>query len=93
MEHYNLDEHPNEIKKLKKTYKQAIKRRDDIKDTIPTFQEHLKFLESNPVILGKIRDMETTDTFLKIFFSNFTITATNEKTYRGSNVTFKLKEP
>jgi hypothetical protein len=60
---------------------------------LPTFEEYLKLFESTSVILGKIRDMKQMDTFIRIFFSNFTITATGEDFRRGSTVVYKLNEP
>lgn len=37
--------------------------------------------------------MKTMDAFLRIFFSNFTIHPPKDGTFKGSNVTYKLKEP
>ena len=91
--HYDLDKYAQEIDKLKSEYKKNQKRRESIKDSIPTFEEYLKLFESTPVILGKIRDMKVMDTFLRIFFSNFTITATNGDFRKGSKVSYKLNEP
>jgi len=51
------------------------------------------FEHSTPVILGKIRDMKQMDSFLRIFFSNFIITATGKDFRKGSKVSLKLKEP
>lgn len=92
-QHYDLDKHTKQIDKLKTDYKRAIKQKDNIKSTIPTFEEYLKLLETTPVILGKIRDMETMDALLRIFFSNFTIHPAKDGTFRGSTVTYKLNEP
>ena len=89
----SLTKHTKQIDKLKTDYKRAIKQKDNIKSTIPTFEEYLKLLETTPVILGKIRDMETMDALLRIFFSNFTIHPAKDGTFRGSTVTYKLNEP
>lgn len=92
-EHYDLNKYAKEIKKLKKEYQEAIDARDRIKSAIPSFEEYLKLLKSTPVILGKIRDMKTMDTLLRIFFSNFTIHPVKDGTFKGSEVTYKLNEP
>ncbi len=92
-QHYDLDKHAKHINKLKTDYRRAIKQKDNLKATIPTFEEYLKLLETTPVILGKIRNMETMNTLLRIFFSNFTIHPEKDGTFRGSTVAYKLNEP
>jgi DNA invertase Pin-like site-specific DNA recombinase len=92
-DHYDLDKYTKEIERLKSEYKKNQRHRDNIKSSLPTFEEYLKLLESTPVILGKIRDMKTMDTLLRIFFSNFTITAPNGRFDKGSKVSYKLNEP
>lgn len=92
-EHYSLDKHAKEIDKLKIDSKRAMKQRDNIKAAIPTFEEYLKLLQSTPVALGKIRDMETMDALLRIFFSNFTILPAIKGSFKGSTVSYKLNEP
>jgi hypothetical protein len=92
-EHYDLDDHAKKIEKLKAEYKRNIKRRDNIKEAIPSFEEYLKLLETTPVILGKIRDMKVMDSLLRIFFSNFTIEPVQNGTFKGSKVVYKLNEP
>lgn len=92
-EHYDLDKYTKEINKIKKDFANATKRRENIKNAIPTFEEYLKLLESTPVILGKIRDMKTMDVLLRIFFSNFTITPGENSFRKGSTVAYKLNEP
>ena len=51
------------------------------------------FEHSTPVILGKIRDMKQMNSYLRIFFSIFIITATGKDFRKGSKVSLKLKEP
>ena len=92
-DHYDLDKYTKEIEKLKRDYQKNLRRRNNIKDSIPTFEQYLKLFESTPVILGKIRDMKAMDALLRIFFSNFTITATNGDYRKGSQVSYKLNEP
>lgn len=92
-EHYSLDKHAKEIDKLKTDSKRAMQQRDNIKAAIPTFEEYLKLLQSTPVALGKIRDMETMDALLRIFFSNFTILPAIKGSFKGSTVSYKLNEP
>jgi DNA invertase Pin-like site-specific DNA recombinase len=89
-EHYSLDKHAKEIDKLKAASKLAMKQRDNIKNAIPTFEEYLKLLQSAPAALGKIRDMNTMDVLLRIFFS---IHPTTKGTFKGSTVAYKLNEP
>ena len=91
--HYNLDKYTKELEQLKADYDKNLRRRDNIKNSIPTFEEYLKLFESTPVILGKVRDMKEMDALLRIFFSNFTITATNGDFRKGSQVLYKLNEP
>lgn len=92
-DHYDLDKYNREIEKIKREYSKALKRKDNIKGAIPTFEEYLKLLETTPVILGKIRDMKAMDALLRIFFSNFTITPGENGFRKGSTVTYKLNEP
>lgn len=92
-DHYDLDKHVKAINKLKSEYKRAVRQKDNIKAAIPTFEEYLKLLHSAPVVLGKIRDMKTMDTLLRIFFSKFTVHPVTEKSFKGSTVSYKLNEP
>lgn len=92
-DHYDLDKYSKEIEKLRNDYQKNIRIRDNIKDSIPTYEQYLKLFESTPVILGKIRDMKAMDTLLRIFFSNFTVTAINGSFNKGSKVSYKLNEP
>ena len=92
-EHYDLSKYSKEVEKMKKEYNTAIKRRDNIKAAIPTFEQYLKLLQTTPDILGKIRDMKTMDALIKIFFSNFTITPGPDGFRKGSQVSYKLNEP
>ena len=92
-DHYDLDKYAKEVNKLKDNYKRSLRSRDNIKDSIPTYEEYLKLFETTPVMLGKIRDMKVMDTLLRIFFSNFTITAKNGSFAKGSKVSYKLNEP
>ncbi len=92
-EHYDLDKYSSEVEDYKANYQEVLRRRENMKDSIPTFQEYLKLLESTPVILGKIRDMKQMDELLRIFFLNFTIHPVKDGTFKGSEVTYKLKEP
>lgn len=92
-DHYDLDKYSKEIEKIKKEYGKALRRKDNIKGAIPTFEEYLKLLKTTPVILGKIRDMKAMDTLLRIFFSNFIITPGENGFRKGSTVTYKLNEP
>ncbi len=92
-EHYNLDQYAKEIQKKKSAYTDAMKQKANLKSSIPTFEEYLKLITSTPEILGKIHDMRAMNTLLKFFFSNFTVQPDSDGTYKGSSVTFKLKEP
>lgn len=92
-DHYDLSKHTKEIDKLKTEYERSIKKRNRIKNSMPTFEEYLKLLEMTPVVLSKIRDMKAMDALLRIFFSNFTITPSEDSKFRGSTVSYKLNEP
>jgi hypothetical protein len=92
-EHYDLDKLLKEIESMKSDYKKATLARDNIHESVPSFQEYLKLLQYTPDILGKIRDMKVMDGLLRIFFSNFTITATGKDFRQGSEVVFEPKEP
>ena len=67
--------------------------RDGVTATLPNYEQFLKLFESNPVILGKIRNMKAVDSLLRIFFSSFTITPNSKDFHKGSRVTYKLNEP
>lgn len=92
-DHYSLDKHDKEIKKIKSEYAKAVQQRNNTKSAILTFEEYLKLLETTPDILGKIRDMRVMDTLLRIFFSNFTISPGENGFRKGSKVTYILNEP
>ena len=92
-ENYDLDQYAKEIQKKKSAYTDAMKQKANLKSSIPTFEEYLKLITSTPEILGKIHDMRAMNTLLKFFFSNFTVQPDSDGTYKGSSVTFKLKEP
>ena len=81
------------ILELKGEYSKALRQRNSVKDSMPTFEEYLKLFESTPVILGKIQDMKAMDALLRIFFSNFTITAEESDFKQGLTVSYKLNEP
>ena len=70
-----------------------MKKRDNIKAVIPTFEEYLKLLQMTPVILCKIRDMKEMNALLRIFFSNFIISPVQKGSFKGSAVSYKLNEP
>ena len=91
--HYDLDKYMKDIEKLKFEYTSAMTKRSEIINSMPSFQEYLKLLESTPDVLGKIRDMKTMDALLRIFFSNFTVTASAEGSFKGSTIGYKLNEP
>jgi hypothetical protein len=91
-EHYDLDNALAKVNKLSE-YVKAEKIKNDIKSSLPTYEEYLKLFESIPVILNKIRDMEAMDKLLRYFFSNFTIKPTNETDFKESKVSAELKEP
>ena len=91
--HYDLDETLADITEMQGRHARLLQMRRDAPSSLPTFQEYLKLFESTSVILGKIRDMKQMNAFIRIFFSNFTITATGEDFRRGSTVVYKLNEP
>jgi len=92
-EHYNLDKQLKAIKRLEKDYEDLLLKRREYKSSITTYEKYLKLLQSAPVILNKMHDMEAMDALLRIFFSNFTITAKGKSFRQGSETTFNLKEP
>jgi site-specific DNA recombinase len=92
-EHYDLDKYVKEIANLRSKYEKDIRSRAEIKSSFATFEEYLKLFESTAVILGKIRDMETMDALIRIFFSNFTVQPITKGSYKGATVSYELKEP
>jgi len=91
--HYDLDQTLDELKQMKERCTKAIAMRKDIPNALPAFEEYLKLFKSTSDILGKIRDMKQMDAFIRTFFSNFTITASNNSFAKGSQVSYKLNEP
>lgn len=91
--HYNLDDYLKEIDALKSEYETAKASRANLGKSVATLEEYLKLFETIPVILGKIRDMETMDTLIRIFFSNFIIHPATKGTFKGATVSYELKEP
>ena len=92
-EHYNLDKLKEELDEMKTRLEQLQRTQNDMKNSLPEFEEYLKLLESTPEILGKIRDMKVMDALLRIFFSNFTIIPKTDGKFKGSEVSYELKEP
>lgn len=78
---------------MKSEFERRVSVRKQTKDSLPTFEKYLKLLETNLVILNKIRDMKTMDSLLRIFFLNFTIMPGEESFKQGSQVTYKFYEP
>ena len=71
----------------------AVDRKGSLKSSIPTFEKYLKLIRSTSDVLNKIHEMEAMNTVLRFFFSNFIVHPVSEESYKGSTVTFKLKEP
>lgn len=92
-EHYDLNALKAEEDSLRARLNKLTDRRSHTKESIATYDQYLKLLESTPVILGKIHDMDVMDALLRIFFLNFTIQPTADGTFKGSQVLYKLKEP
>lgn len=74
-------------------YRQLLKQKSLLKDSLISFEEYLKLFNSIPVIFENLDDMDALDQLLKIFFSNFIIEPAEEGTFKGSQVTYKLNEP
>lgn len=91
--HYDLDKYMQDINDMRLEYNKTVVLRRESKDSLPTYADYLKLFESAPVILGKIRDMKQMDLLLKNFFLNFTVTPTRKGSFKGSEVSCKLKEP
>lgn len=92
-EHYNLDALKAEEDGLRAKLDKLTGQRSRSKESIATYEQYLKLLQSAPVILGKIHDMDVMDALLRIFFLNFTIEPNTDGTFKGSQVLYKLKEP
>lgn len=92
-EFYDLKSLKKEEDDLRNQLAKLTDKRSHSKEAIASYQEYLKLMEATPVILGKIQDMTVMDALLRIFFSNFTITPTQESTFKGSAVAYNLKEP
>ena len=82
-----------DINTMKIEYERLVNVRRHSKEALPTYEKYLKLFETTPVVLNKIQDMKAMDAVLRIFFSNFTITAQNGSFARGSTVVYKLNEP
>jgi hypothetical protein len=52
-DYYDLDKYSKEIQKIKWEQAKTLKRKDNIKGAISTFEEYLKLLETTSIILGK----------------------------------------
>ena len=91
--HYDLDHTFKELSQVKERCSKMISIRKDAPNALPTFEEYLKLFKSTSDVLGKIRDMKQMDTLIRIFFSNFTITATEKDFRKGAKVSYKLNEP
>lgn len=92
-DHFNLQAIKDEEHALRAESIKLTNQRNRSKETIASYEQYLKLIESTPVILDKIQDMEAMDAVLRIFFSNFTITPGSINFKQGSQVTYKLKEP
>ena len=91
--HYDLDKILDEIESLETEQKRLLDIKNTSSNIMPSFDDYLKLFKSTSVILDKIRDMKQMDKFLRIFFSNFTITPGEGGFRKGSVVSYKLNEP
>jgi DNA invertase Pin-like site-specific DNA recombinase len=92
-EHYNLDSMSKDVSEAEKQLADLISQRGNVKNSIATYEQYLKILESAPVILDKIHDMDVMDNLLRIFFSKFVINPNSGKFNKGSKAIYKLNEP
>ena len=91
--HYNLDTLDKSVKDAEVVYAKLKVQLEAQKDVILKYEEYLKLFRAIPVILSNIRYMSVMDELLRFFYLNFTIHPNNGSFRKGSEVTFKLKEP
>lgn len=91
--HYDLDKIKEKEDTLRSTIEELTAQGASSKDTLLSYDEYLKLFSTIPDILSKTQDMAVMDALLRKFFSNFTITGTEDGFGRGSTVAYKLNEP
>lgn len=91
--HYDLDSLKSELDKVKQQLEELKTSRNDVKESIFTYEKYLELFKNTSVILGKMHDMEAMDTVLRKFFSNFTIKDLGRGAEQRYEITYKLNEP
>ncbi len=92
-EHYDLKALTAEIKTLKTEQTRLVGDRKEAKEALPTYKKYLELMNGVSDILMEEEDGELKDSVVRVFFSNFTVTADSFEIKRGYNITHKLNEP
>jgi DNA invertase Pin-like site-specific DNA recombinase/phage FluMu protein Com len=94
---HDLDNYREDLKVLKKAFKEAQAQKLKLKSAIPTYEKYLELFDNVAVILRKQPNIWLMDQILRKFFSNFTVraefVAPKNKITRWKVVDYKLKEP
>ncbi len=92
-EHYDLKALTAEIKTLKTEQTRLVGDRKEAKEALPTYKKYLELMNGVSDILIDEEEGELKDSVVRVFFSNFTVTADSFDVKRGYNITHKLNEP
>jgi DNA invertase Pin-like site-specific DNA recombinase len=92
-EHYDLKAIKKEIKTYKDEQSKLVIDRKEAKSALPTYEKYLELINGVSEILMDEEEGEVKDSVVRVFFSNFTVTADNFTMKRGYDITHKLNEP
>lgn len=91
--HYDLDAILKEITKLDEEQAKLIQTRKEAREALPTYEKYLELMHNVSDVLLNEEESELKDSVVRVFFSNFTVTADSFEYKRGYDITHKLKEP
>ncbi len=91
--HYNLDTLKGVLDDLEVKMSDLVQRKSDTKGSIAPYEKYLELLQSIPVILSEMKDMNAMDAVMRKFFSNFTVKQFGKGKEQRWEIDYKLKEP
>lgn len=92
-EHYDLKAIQKEIKTYREEQAKLLADRKEAKEALPTYEKYLELINNVSDVLIDEEEGELKDSVVRVFFSNFTVTADSFAIKRGYNIAHKLNEP
>ena len=91
--HYDLDKLLKEVENLRLSIEKNVERRKSLDTAVPTYEKYLELMGNASVTIPKIHDIELMNGVIRMFFSNFKVTATGVGKKQRCEIEYKLKEP